>query len=475
MAHHRKDKPSEDLQEFLKRNDQGHIFRFWGEMKEKRRAQFLEQLAEFDLPLLRKEVLRMRRPDAGDTTIRPATCIRYPHNTTEREFWNQAHARGESLLRAGKVAAITACGGLGSNLKFSHPKGMLPVTPVRNKSLFQVFAEKIRAAEIRCGRAFHWLLLTSPATHEETVKFLEANDFFGVRQAHVLVQGLLPTMALDGRLVLSSKDSVTMHPDGNGGLLQALWKSGLIEQLAKDGVEHLAYSQIDNPLAMPLDPHFIGFHHQRQAQMSCRCIQKDYAAESVNVFVETGGRLRVLEHGDLPTECIHLSDTSNNLRFGLADVAIYLFRLDFILSFCKDSHWSELPLHMVQRIVNYINEDGLLVRPTKPNAVRLERYISDLLQLAENSLLLEGHRQMIYSPIKNAVGRHSLETCRRDQIRLFARWICGGKTDVPVDADGFPPFAIEISPIFGDSEEEFLKKWAHLNPKPVICENFYLE
>jgi UDP-N-acetylglucosamine/UDP-N-acetylgalactosamine diphosphorylase len=475
MAHHRKDKPSEDLQELLKRNDQGHIFRFWGEIKEERRAQFLEQLAEFDLPLLRKEVLRMRKPNGGDRTIRPATCVRLPHNAQDKTLWDQAHNCGESLLREGKVAAITVCGGLGSNLKFSHPKGMLPVTPVRNKSLFQIFAEKIRAAENHYARPFHWLLLTSPSTHDETVKFLETNDFFGVRQTHVFAQGLFPTMAMDGRLVLSSKDSVTMHPDGNGGLLQALCKSGLIELLAEDGVEHLTYSQIDNPLVIPLDPCFIGFHHQRRSQMSCRCVQKDYAAEIINVFAKTGDRLRVMEHSDLPTECIHLSDTSNNLRFGLADVAIYLFRLDFIKLFCQNSRWTELPLHMVQRVVNYINEDGLLVRPIKPNAVRLERYISDLLQMAENSILLEGHRQTIYSPVKNSVGRYSLGTCRRDQIRLFAQWICSGKTDLPVDSEGFPPFAIEISPLFADSGEEFLKKWAKLNPKPVISENFYLE
>jgi UDP-N-acetylglucosamine/UDP-N-acetylgalactosamine diphosphorylase len=352
---------------------------------------------------------------------------------------------------------------------------MLPATPVKNKSLFQIFAEKIRAAEIRYERPLHWLLLTSPVNHGETVKFLKDNGFFGVRLVNVFSQGMLPTMALDGRLVLSSKESVTMHPDGNGGLLQALGKSGLIKTLESAGVTYLSYFQIDNPLALPFDPYFIGFHHQQQSQMSCRCTQKSYAAEKVNVFGEVGGRLRVLDHENLPIECTSITDISNNLRFGLADVAAYLFRLDFIKAYCKGSRWTELPLHMARRVVNYINDDGFLVRPTEPNAVRLERYIYDLLALAEKTMLLEGRREEFYSPIKNAVGRDSLATCCRDQVRLFTSWLCKGKIDLPIDASGAPPFSIEISPLFAETEKEFLKKWAKLDPRPTVSENFYLE
>jgi UDP-N-acetylglucosamine/UDP-N-acetylgalactosamine diphosphorylase len=54
-------------------------------------------------------------------------------------------------LGEGRVAVFTAAGGQGTRLGFEGPKGTFSVTPVKGKSLFQVFAEKIRYAEKRYG------------------------------------------------------------------------------------------------------------------------------------------------------------------------------------------------------------------------------------------------------------------------------------------------------------------------------------
>ena len=43
----------------------------------------------------------------------------------------------------GKVAAFTVAGGQGTRLGFDGPKGAFEISPVRNKPLFQLFAEFI--------------------------------------------------------------------------------------------------------------------------------------------------------------------------------------------------------------------------------------------------------------------------------------------------------------------------------------------
>jgi UDP-N-acetylglucosamine/UDP-N-acetylgalactosamine diphosphorylase len=307
------------------------------------------------------------------------------------------------------------------------------------------------------------------------VEFFAQNGNFGLRELHLFPQGLLPTMDGDGRLILASRDSLAMHPDGHGGVLQALGRtSGLLDRLRRLGVRHLSYFQVDNPLLLPVDPLFIGFHLQERAQISSRCVRKAYAGERVGVFVEMDGRLRVVEYMDLPAECASATDITNQLRFCWANIAAHIFDLEFLIPHCTGER-SPLPLHLSTKKTPFLNASGHLVRPTEANGIKLERFIFDLLPHAERTLLLEGKREEVFSPAKNLIGLDSVETCRRDQMRQFADWLSKGKADILRDAEGIPPFPLEISPLFADSCREFLRKWGSLDPKPATCANFYLE
>src|SRR5206468_11464048 len=89
---------------------------------------------------------------------------------------------GEAVLRRGEVALLVVAGGQGSRLGFEHPKGMFPISPIRNKTLFQIHAEKVLALGRRFGRPLPFLVMTSPATHEETIEFFEKHEFFGLQR-----------------------------------------------------------------------------------------------------------------------------------------------------------------------------------------------------------------------------------------------------------------------------------------------------
>ncbi|MDR3316491.1 MAG: UTP--glucose-1-phosphate uridylyltransferase [Puniceicoccales bacterium] len=463
------------LRDLLIRNDQDHVVPFFENLGEDRHSELLAQLESIDFSQLRREVLRLRRPSCDGSRLRPATCIPLPGTTTEKARWKQAWVDGETVLRRGEVAVITVAGGQGTRLGFDRPKGFFPITPVKGKSLFQLFAEKIRAGECRYGCTVPWLILTGPDHLEETKAFFVEQKNFGLREVYIFAQGQLPTIDMDGKLILSAKDSVAMHPDGHGGLLCALEKIGLLQTLRLPRIRHFSYFQVDNPLASPLDPYFIGFHTGMEAQVSSRCVRKNFPGEKVGVFVESEDRTRVMEYSDLPPECAMATDVSGRLHFGLANVAIHLFEANFLEHFCQAGRSNSLPLHISLRKVPYINAAAHLVRPVEINAIKLERFIFDLLPQAECAVLLEGRREEIFSPVKNSAGLDSVETSKRDQTRQFADWLARGKVDLIRDAGGTPPFFLEIAPSFAVSCEEFLEKWMQLEKKPAVGANFYLE
>jgi UDP-N-acetylglucosamine/UDP-N-acetylgalactosamine diphosphorylase len=66
-----------------------------------------------------------------------------------------------------------------------------------------------------------------------------------------------------------------------------------------------------------------------------------------------------------------------------------------------------------------------------------------------------------FSPVKNAEGADSPETCRRDQIRRAGRWLAQAAVAVPMRKDD-PDAKIEISPLFALDADELRRK-----PLPV--------
>ncbi|MDV7398718.1 hypothetical protein RZS08_45350, partial [Arthrospira platensis SPKY1] len=77
--------------------------------------------------------------------LEPAPCIALPDPSDKEALsqWQAATRIGEKALRAGKVAAFTVAGGQGTRLGFDGPKGTFPSSPIQQKSLFALFADKI--------------------------------------------------------------------------------------------------------------------------------------------------------------------------------------------------------------------------------------------------------------------------------------------------------------------------------------------
>ena len=461
------------LRDLFGRKGQGHVFRFWDSLDSGARDRLVADAAEIDLAEIARltETLIHGRASSGVdfSGLEPAPYTPLPDNGGDPAVWAKARATGEEALRAGRVAAFVVAGGQGTRLGYDGPKGTYPVTPVLKKPLFQVFAEKILATGRRYGKPLHWFIMTSHANHAQTEAFFAEHKFFGLDKArvHFFRQGRMPAVDFDGKILLETTGSIAMSPDGHGGSLRALERSGALSLMRSDGVDTLSYFQVDNPLVRCVDPEFIGFHLLGSSEMSSKMVPKAGPGEKVGHFCIRGGHLEVVEYSDMPASMqAEVDPLTGRLRFLAGSIAIHVIDREFASRLGGGS--GELQFHRADKKIPSINADGIPVTPEKANGVKFEMFVFDALPFAKNPVVIETAREDDFSPVKNATGVDSAETCRADQLRQFARWLRASGAQMPVDVTGLPTFDVEVSPLFGLDQRTFAESWTRLNPKPAI-------
>ena len=151
-----------------------------------------------------------------------------PATIEQEELYAQAYQHGEELISSGKIAAFTVAGGQGTRLGYDGPKGTLPVSPIKNKPLFQLFAEQIRGVSEKYETVIPWYIMCSPLNLEATISHFEENSYYGLAKEDIkfFAQGVMPATDFEGNLLLASEDSLALSPNGHGGSLKALIDSG---------------------------------------------------------------------------------------------------------------------------------------------------------------------------------------------------------------------------------------------------------
>jgi len=438
---------------------QQHLLDFWDELDEAARRRLAEQIRGIDFALIRR--LYERRDDVADyrklaELAGPPPGIRLD-DAACRFSPDDARRRGEAALRAGRVGAILVAGGQGTRLGFEHPKGTFPIGPVSGNSLFQIHVEKILARAGRFGASLPLYLMTSPATHEETVAFFAEHDRFGLAQddLRVFCQGTMPAVdAATGRVLLAEKGSLALSPDGHGGALAALAGSGALDDIERRGVRHLFYFQVDNPLVDVGAPEMIGYHLLFGSEMTTQVIAKREPLERVGNVVEVGGRLRVIEYSDLPDDVAHRRNPDGSLRIWAGSIGVHVFEASFLRRMAAVA--DGLPFHVARKRVSYVDSSGERVKPSQPNAVKFERFIFDLMPSAEGAAVVEIDPAEGFSPLKNAPGASfdTPEAVRAAMAAQHRRWLRAGGAHV---ADDVP---VEICPLWALDAEDVAEKIA---------------
>lgn len=459
---------------------QEQVFAHWSRLTAAERHALAEQAAEIDLDeidRLNRTLVQAKSGEVADwSDLEPAPFERLPECGGDSAAWEEAREAGEEALRAGRVAAFTVAGGQGTRLGYDGPKGTFRVTPVRRKPLFQVFAEKIAAAGARYGRIPPWFIMTSHANHDDTVAFFEKHRHFGLgrERVHFFRQGRMPAVDFDGRILLEAPGAIAMSPDGHGGSLRALHRSGALDRMEKDGIDTISYFQVDNPLVRCIDPAFVGWHIVRSSEMSSKAVLKAYPDEKVGMFCRRDGQLAVVEYSDMPAEMQREKRADGELRFNAGSIAIHVIDREFARRMAADGGGG-LPFHRADKKIPAIDASGNPVKPDKPNGVKFEMFVFDALPFAKSPIVIETDRANDFSPVKNAEGVDSPATARDDQLRQFARWLRSAGAEVDIDGTGLPRICVEVSPLFGDDEATFLRSWRALGNQPDVRDGLYLE
>ncbi len=409
---------------------QSQLLRFESELNEEQQKKLAGQLRDIDWEQLPKWVAEyvLRRPETAipsDLSPTPYFPLE-PRDAAEKAYYAEAEKRGRELIAAGKVCCLTVAGGQGTRLGFDGPKGTFPIGPLTGRPLFAYFAEGILRTQEKYGARLDWYIMTSVMNRSATEEFFRTEHFFGLdpEQVFFFTQGTMPAIGSDGKLLLSAKDSLALSPDGHGGTLLALRKSGALDRMARAGVEAISYFQVDNPLVPVADPLFLGLHALEKSEMSAIMLAKTGPHEKLGNLCVSEGHLQIIEYSDLPAELAEQRDAAGKLRFIAGSPAIHVISRAFVERLTAGGTL-RLPFHRADKKIPCLDAAGNPVKPESPNGVKLETFIFDALSLASKTMVLEGARSELFAPVKNASGVDSVESCRamltaRDLRRLTA-------------------------------------------------------
>jgi UDP-N-acetylglucosamine/UDP-N-acetylgalactosamine diphosphorylase len=456
----------EELVLILKNYNQYHVLDHYQGLSGDKKSEFLKNLRDRDFDLLFRLHNQFRASEGLSGHIRdmrPAAAMTVPKTKTEKRRMEKARSTGEALIREGKVAVLIVAGGQGSRLGYDGPKGIFPISPVKNKPLFQLFAEQIRALAIRYSVEIPLLIMTSQENHRATMDFFELNNFYDLdkKSVYFFQQGMLPSITPKGKLLLDDELHLLSNPDGHGGSLKALHDSGLLKKLINKGFQELFYCQVDNPLVRMADPVFLGYHAMTGAEVSTKVVRRSSIEEKVGVYMSVDGKDAIIEYSDLGPEYMSALDENGEILYWAGNTAIHIFSLSFIERLNR--HGFALPYHCARKTVEYPVKEKLI---KKIDLWKCEAFVFDAIPLATKACCMEVLRREEFSPVKNKEGADSPDRARAAMSKLHTSWLTGAGVAVP------PGTQVEISPLYALDEEELLTKLK--KEKPAMKDHLYL-
>ena len=411
----------------LREINQQHLLKYWSELSPDQQKNLLQQIEMLNLNTFQHQ-RQLLIADPSDASHLEAFDDYYFRGNLEHKNF------GRQLVKQGKVGCLLVAGGQGTRLRIQGPKGTFPVTPLTHKSLFQLFSEKVIAAGKQAGKRLSLAIMTSPQNHQETVRFFEKYQLFGLEndQVDFFTQGELPLLNREGNLFLEEKGKIAQGADGNGFALREFFISGIWNKWQTQGIQFLNFVLVDNPLADPFDAELIGFHAANGLEVTVKCTPKTNPNEKVGLLVKKNGKVAVVEYSEISQEELFATDARGGLKHCCANLSLFCFSLDFI----KKVHQKQMPLHRALKAAKWLNDLEETVYSETPSFWKFERFIFDLLEDSQKVKALLYPREECFAPLKNFTGPDSIADV---QLALLneAKRVVEQRTGLPAPTEPF--------------------------------------
>jgi UDP-N-acetylglucosamine/UDP-N-acetylgalactosamine diphosphorylase len=442
----------EEIFRLLEKYGQQHILGHYQGLNLEKKDDFVRELQGLNLTIVFKLYEKFSKEEDRARLfydICPAPIFTIPKTRGEVAMREEARLQGERLIRENQVAVLIVAGGQGSRLGFEGPKGKFPISPVKRKSLFQLFAESVKAISLRHRAVIPLLIMSSRENRQETGQFFEFNNFFGLDpdRVYFFEQEMLPTLTPGGKLILKDDTHLVVNPDGHGGSLKAFYQSGLLKHLIAGGFSELFYCQVDNPLVKIADPVFIGYHRMEESEISTKVVRRRDPEERVGVYGTVNGRPGIIEYSDFRPEEYRALDEQGNIRHWAGNIAVHMISLSFAQRL--NLHGFALPYHRAVKDVEVLAPHG---KGKKIPGLKFETFVFDSIPLARKTCCLEVIREEEFAPVKNQKGSDSPDTARAAMNNLHRGWLKEAGAEIA------PDIQVEISPLFAQDKEELVEK-----------------
>lgn len=401
--------------EKLEEYGQLHVLKYYDELSGYEKEALLKQIEETDLAVLKQAGNKTELHPRGKIT--PIEVMQLPAIEARREEYTKI---GLDAVKAGKVGAVLLAGGMGTRLGSDAPKGVYNIGLTKDVFIFQRLIENLMDV-VRAADAWVPLyVMTSDKNHEATTAFFKEKNYFGYDPEYVTFfrQDMAPASDYDGRVYMEEKYKMATSPNGNGGWFLSMMKWGIVDKIKAAGVEWLNVFAVDNVLQRIADPCFVGAVIAAGSAAGAKVVKKNAPDEKVGAMCLEDGRPSIVEYYEMTEELMNAKDAAGEPAYDFGVILNYLFREKDL----EEIAAKKLPLHIVEKKIPYLDENGMPVNPESPNGYKFEQLVLDMIHELDSCLPYEVVRNREFAPIKNKTGIDSVESaralCRENGIEL---------------------------------------------------------
>ena len=406
------EKQKAEAEAILKKYGQEHLLSNYDKLDENHKKELLDEIENIDFELVKSLYDSTKKVDKKENDkIEP---IEYLDKYKLNEKYKYYEDIGKKAIREGKLAAVTMAGGQGTRLGHEGPKGTFDIGLDSHKSLFEILADSLKEEGKKYGVTIPWFIMTSKENNKQTLEFFEKHKYFGYhkdRNIFFFVQGELPMIDTEGKILLNEDGLIKQAADGHGGIYESLVKSGMTKKMKSIGIKWVFIGAVDNCLVKMVDPVLMGIAIDRGVTVACKSVVKANPGEKVGVFCKKNGKPNVVEYSEITDEMAQATDENGELLYGESHILCNLFSVEAIERMGENP----LPYHVAFKKANYMDRNGNIIIPESPNAYKFEAFLFDAFGEVDEMAILRVKREEEFAPVKNddSVGVDCPKTARK--------------------------------------------------------------